>query len=145
MADHVATAETEISGSTDEVWEALTDPGQIKKYMFGSEVVTDWEQGSPIVWKGEYEGKRYEDKGEIVEIDPRRRLKLTHFSPLSGDEDVPENYHTLVYELEGHGDTTRVSLSQSNNATEEDAEHSKGNWEKVLAGLKDVVESSDRP
>ena len=49
-----------------------------------------------------------------------RRLKLTHFSPLSGDEDVPENYHTLVYELEGHGDTTRVSLSQSNNATEED-------------------------
>ena len=75
MADHVATAETEISGSTDEVWEALTDPGQIKKYMFGSEVVTDWEQGSPIVWKGEYEGKRYEDKGEIVEIDPRRRLK----------------------------------------------------------------------
>ena len=70
---------------------------------------------------------------------------MTHFSPLSGDEDVPENYHTLVYELEGHGDTTRVSLSQSNNATEEEAEHSKGNWEKVLAGLKDVVESSDQP
>ena len=42
MADYVATAETEINASTDEVWSALTEPEQIKKYMFGSQVVTDW-------------------------------------------------------------------------------------------------------
>ena len=69
---------------------------------------------------------------------------MTHFSPLSGDEDVPANYHTLLYELEGDGDTTRLSVSQGNNASEEEAEHSKGTWEKMLAGLKDVVEG-DQP
>jgi uncharacterized protein YndB with AHSA1/START domain len=140
MANHVATAETEIRASAEQVWAALTDPQQIEKYMFGSRVVTDWEPGSPIVWKGEYDGKRYEDKGEILEIEPGRRLKMTHFSPLSGEEDIPANYHTLVYELEEHGDKTRVSLSQDNNPSEEAAEHSRGNWQKMLTGLKEVVE-----
>jgi uncharacterized protein YndB with AHSA1/START domain len=140
MADYVATAETEIDAPRDKVWTALTDPQQIKEYMFGSEVVTDWKQGSPIVWKGEYEGNKYEDKGEIVEIEPERRLKVTHFSPLSGQEDRPENYHTLLYELEERGGRTRVSLSQGNNASKEAAEHSQANWEKMLAGLKQVAE-----
>ena len=140
MSDHVATAETEIDASPDRVWEALTDPEQIKEYMFGSEVVTDWTKGSPIVWKGEYEGKKYEDKGEIVEIEPAERLKVTHFSPLSGQDDVPANYHTLLYELKEHGGATRVSLSQDNNPSKEAAEHSRANWEKMLAGLKQVVE-----
>jgi uncharacterized protein YndB with AHSA1/START domain len=144
MADHVATAEIEINASPDRVWSALTEPDQIEKYMFGSRVETDWQPGSPIVWKGEYEGKPYEDKGEIVEIEPRRRLKLTHFSPMSGQEDVPENYHTLLYELDEHDGQTRVSLSQDGNATEEAAEHAKANWEKMLTGLKEVVESGKR-
>jgi uncharacterized protein YndB with AHSA1/START domain len=142
VTDHVATAETEIDASPAEVWAALTDPEQIKEYMFGSQVVTDWKQGSPIVWKGEYEGKKYEDKGEIVEIEPERSLKVTHFSPLSGKEDRPENYHTLLYELEERGGKTRVSISQDNNPSEEAAEHSRTNWEKMLAGLKQVVEAS---
>jgi uncharacterized protein YndB with AHSA1/START domain len=142
MSDYVATAEIDIDASPREVWAAMTDPGQIKEYMFGSHVVTDWKQGSPIVWKGEYEGKKYEDKGEIVEIDPERRLKVTHFSPLSGHEDRAENYHTVLYELEEREGCTHISLSQDNNASEEAAEHSRANWEKMLTGLKQVVERS---
>ena len=140
MADYVARAEIEIDTSRDKVWAALTDPAQIKEYMFGSQVVTDWKQGSPIVWRGEYEGKKYEDKGEIVEIEPERRLKVTHFSPLSGQEDRPENYHTLLYELEERDGRTHVSLSQDNNPSKDAAEHSQANWERMLADLKQVVE-----
>ena len=140
MTGRVATAEAEINAPRSEVWRALTDPDQIEKYMFGSRVQTDWKPGSPITWTGEYEGRKYEDKGEILEVVQERRLKVTHFSPLSGEEDAPENYHTLVYELTENNGTTHVSLSQDNNSSEEAAQHSRENWEKMLGGLKEVVE-----
>jgi uncharacterized protein YndB with AHSA1/START domain len=141
MAGHVVTAETDIRAPRSKVWRALTDPDQIEKYMFGSRVETDWKPGSPITWKGEYEGKRYEDKGEVLKVERERLLELTHFSPLSGDEDVPENYHTLLYELEESDGKTHVSLSQDNNKSEEAAEHSRANWDKMLSGLKEVAEA----
>lgn len=141
MKGHVARAEAEIHAPRSEVWRALTDPDEIRKYMFGSKVETDWRPGSRITWKGEYEGRKYEDKGEILEVERERRLELTHFSPLSGEADTPENYHTLVYELEEHDGLTHVSLSQDNNRSEEAAEHSRANWEKMLSELKKVVEA----
>ncbi|MDX6247247.1 MAG: hypothetical protein QOF10_607 [Kribbellaceae bacterium] len=140
MADHVATAETEISAAPAQVWDVLTDPEQVKKFMFGAEVKTDWQKGSPITWQGVYEGKEYEDKGEILEVDPGRLLKVTHYSPLSGQPDVPENYHTLTYELTDRGTTTHLSLSQDNNASEEEAEHSRGMWEMLVGGVKEAAE-----
>ena len=142
MTGLMATAETDISATPAHVWSALTDPEQIKKYMFGSQVVTDWQQGSPIVWKGQYEGKSYEDKGEILEVRANRRLRMTHFSPMSGQPDEPANYHTLTYELAGHGDTTHVSLSQDNNSSPDEVEHSRANWQMMLDGLKKTVETS---
>jgi uncharacterized protein YndB with AHSA1/START domain len=140
MADHIAVAETEIGASPEDVWAALTDPQQIEKYMFGSRVETDWERGSQITWKGEYEGKPFEDHGKILEVERPRRLKVTHFSPTSGKEDRPENYHTILYELDQDGGTTTVRLSQDNNASAEEADHSQSNWAKMLSGLKEVVE-----
>jgi uncharacterized protein YndB with AHSA1/START domain len=140
MTGYVATAETDINGSPAQVWAALTDPEQIKEYMFGSQVETDWKPGSPIVWNGEWEGRPYQDKGEVLEVEPERRLKVTHFSPLTGQDDVPENYHTLSYELMANEGGTHVSLSQDNNGSEQEAEHSRSNWEMMLAGLKKHVE-----
>jgi uncharacterized protein YndB with AHSA1/START domain len=142
MEDHVAVAKIQVAATPSRVWSALTDPDQIEQYMFGSKVVTDWEPGSRIVWKGEYEGKRYEDHGEILEVNPGKLLVMTHFSPLNGEEDAPENYHVLAYELEEVDEGTRVQLSQDNNASTEAAEQSQSTWEKVLQGLKSVVEHS---
>jgi len=142
MAGVVATAEIDINKPAREVWDALTDPDQINKYMFGTRVETDWQPGSAIVWKGEYEGRSYEDKGEIIEVDPGRRLTVTHFSPLSGQPDEPANYHTVTYELTEQAGRTHVLLSQDNNASDDEAKHSADNWRTMLAGLKDVVEAS---
>ncbi len=136
----VATAEIDIEAPVDRVWSALVDPDQIEKYMFGSRVETDWQVGSPIVWAGEYDGKPYEDKGEVLAVDEPTRLSVSHFSPLSGQDDVPENYHTLVYSLAANGDGTHLELSQDNNGSEEEAEHSRGMWEQMLQGIKAHVE-----
>jgi uncharacterized protein YndB with AHSA1/START domain len=140
MTGYTAKADTEISASADQVWAALTDPDQIKEYMFGSQVETDWKPGSQIRWKGEFQGKSYEDKGEVLEVEPGRRLKVTHFSPLTGQDDVPENYHTVTYELAEHDGHTHVSLSQDNAGSDEEAEHSSATWQQMLDGLKKQVE-----
>jgi uncharacterized protein YndB with AHSA1/START domain len=138
----VATAEIEIDASPAEVWRALTDPAHIEQWMLGSKVETDWQVGSPIVWKGEHEGKTYEDKGEVLQHDEPSTLSMTHFSPLSGQDDVPANYHRLVYELAEHDGHTHVTLRQDGNGSEEEAEHSRGMWEQMLGALKDHVESA---
>lgn len=140
MANLIATAEIDVAATPAQVWAALTDPAQIKKYFLGAEVETDWRPGSPITWKGEYQGNAYEDKGTIIEFEPDRRLQVTHFSPMSGQPDEPENYHTLTYELEQRGGYTNVVLTQDRNASQAEAEHASTTWAGMLAGLKKTVE-----
>ncbi len=137
----IARAEVKIYARPGRVWEALVNPETIRRYMFGTDAVSDWKEGSPITWKGEWEGKHYEDRGVILRLEPERVLSYSHFSPLSGLQDRPENYHTVTIELSGEGEYTRVSLSQDNNLTAEARDHSRKNWEMMLTGLKKVLES----
>ncbi len=136
----VAKSTISINVSLPMVWDALINPSIIKQYMFGTEVVSEWKVGSPIVWKGIWQGKSYEDKGVIIQIVPEYILKYTHFSPLSGTEDLPQNYHTMTYQLESNGESTHVLLSQDNNPTEDDLKHSQQMWDSMLAGLKKLLE-----
>jgi len=136
----IATASITIKAPASKVWNALVDPKAIQQYMFGTNAVSDWREGSPIVWKGEWQGKPYEDKGVILQLKPGWLLQYSHFSPLSGLPETPENYHTVTIELADEGDRIRVSLSQDHNATEEEAEHSGKNWEMMLSSLKKYLE-----
>ena len=136
----IAKAHITISAPIAKVWDALVNPEMIKQYMFGTNAVSDWKEGSPIVWQGEWEGKPYEDKGVILQLKTERMLQYSHFSPLSGQADVPANYHTLTIELSTQEKGTLLLLSQDNNLTEEDREHSEKMWAMMLTGIKKVVE-----
>lgn len=138
----IAKATIDIHAPITKVWEALITPEIIKKYMFGTEVISEWKEGSSIIWKGIWEGKPYEDKGIILKIEPMSTLQYSHFSPLSGVPDFPENYHILTYELSNEKNHTFVSLSQDNNANEKAKEHSKKMWTALLAELKKVLENN---
>ncbi|HEY2723022.1 MAG TPA: SRPBCC domain-containing protein [Chitinophagaceae bacterium] len=136
----IAISETIINAPVEEVWEALVSPAEIKKYMFNTTVVSDWKRGSKIVWKGDWKGKPYEDKGEILEIHPKKRLQYSHFSPLGGQIDAPENYHIVTIDLEEDKNKTKISLSQDKNPTEEAKMESEKNWTMMLSGLKTLLE-----
>ncbi len=141
MTGLIATAAVDVDASRERVWDALTDPAQISAYMDGSQVETDWVVGSPIVWRGEYEGRSYEDKGEVLAFDPPQRLSVTHYSPLAGEEDAPENYHTLVYSLsEADGGGTHLEFTQDGCDSAEQAEQFSKNWQQMLDGMKESVE-----
>jgi uncharacterized protein YndB with AHSA1/START domain len=136
-----ATAEITIKGAVSQVWDALVSPDKIKRYMFGADVVSDWKVGSPIVWRGEWKGKPFEDKGRILEIQPGKRLRYSHFSPLSGEPDRPESYHTVTIQVEGSDGEVHVDLSQDHAGDEKARQESSRNWNMMLEGLKKTVET----
>lgn len=142
MPNLIAKATTSIPAATGVVWKALVTPAAIKTYMFGADVESDWKVGSPITWKGEVKGKKYEDKGVILKVEPEKTLQYSHFSPLSGEPDKPENYHTVTIQLVGRAQQTEVSLSQDKNVDEKARKESETNWAAMLEGLKKFVGTS---
>ena len=142
MTGNVAHASVTIQATPEEAWRALTDPDEVRRWMVGTEVTTDWQVGSPITWRGEIGGRAYEDKGEVLEADPPRRLSVTHYSPLMGQADRPESYHTVTYTLERGAGTTTVTLEQDGNASPEQAQQFSSSWQSMLESLKATVESS---
>ena len=137
----IAKASISIHAPVHKVWNALVKPEMIKQYMFGTDVISDWKEGSPITWKGVWDGKPYEDKGIILKMDVERTLQYSHYSPLEGQPDKPGNYHTVTYLLSGKGDNTIVSITQDNNVNVKAKEHSRKNWEMMLASLKKILEA----
>ena len=123
------------------VWDALIDPVQVEEYMHGTHLSTDWEVGKPITWSGEWQGRTYEDKGTVLVFEPGTTLSYTHWSPMGGTEDKPENYHTVTYELLPVATGTTVTLRQDNNPSAREARKmADDNWGPVLEGLKTSVE-----
>ena len=137
---YIATAAITINAPASKVWDALTKPDLIQQYLSGTEVATDWQVGSPITYKGTWQGKTYEDKGKILQIEPGKLLISTYWSSFTGLPDIPENYNTVRYELSVEGGGTRLTIIQDNNATQEDAEHSEQNWKMVLDDLKKLLD-----
>ncbi len=136
----IAMASISINAGADKVWQALVNPEDIRQYMFGTTVESDWREGSPITWSGEWQGKPYQDKGVILQLIPGKKIRYSHFSPLSGEPDLPENYHNVTVELSEVENQTWVMLAQDNNASEEERLHSQQNWEAMLAALKKYLE-----
>jgi len=139
MTEQVQLSAT-IKATPAEVWQALTDAQIIKSYFFGAQVDSTWEPGGPITWSGEYKGKKFQDKGTILAVEPNRKLEMTHWSPLSGLEDKQENYHVVTWDISPRGGAAEVTLTQRN-LTGMTPEAARKNWEPVLDGLKKVLES----
>lgn len=100
-----------INAGKVDVWDALTEPKQTKKYMFNSEVYSDWKVGSKINWKGEFKGYQSAEQGTILQCELHKCLKYTSFDPNFGLEDLPENYLHISYELIGKEKQTELQIN----------------------------------
>ena len=147
MSPVTASASIVVDRPRQDVWRALTDPDLVSKYFMGATVKTDWEVGHPITFTGVWKDKPYEDKGEVLEFKPEQELCYSHWSPLSGADDVPENYHVVRIALDDAGGGTKVTLEQSNltggvsEADRKSRSEFEKNWSATLKGLKQVAES----
>ena len=137
----IANVEITINAPIAQVWKALTDPEIVKQYFFGTNlVVKEWKVGGTILYKGEWQGKQYEDKGIILEYIPEKLLVTNYWSGFSGKPDVPENYQRITYTLIPVNGATKLTIKQENVPSEESKKHSEQNWAMVLDGMKKLLE-----
>ena len=138
-----------IQASASKVWDALTNPQQTKKYMFGCETISDWKKGSPLLWSAMYEGKETVFvKGTIKDIQPRKFLAYTTIDPNSAIEDIPENYLTVTYDLVEKNGETIFTVTQGDYSKVADSEkryleaYNNGEgWNPILVQIKKLVEA----
>jgi uncharacterized protein YndB with AHSA1/START domain len=138
--DHSAQVNVHIHAPLQAVWEALTKPEIIKKYFFGTNFITDWVPGHKIVFEGEWEGKKYQDKGTVLAYKENEQLKYDYWSSMSGMEDMPENYGLITYDVSEEGGVTILVITQENIPDENRKEHSMENWKIILLELKTLLE-----
>jgi uncharacterized protein YndB with AHSA1/START domain len=146
----IVKSEILINASAAAVWDALVNPAKTKIYMFGCETVSDWQAGSNLDWKGNYEGQEMIFvKGKIVNIEPAKLLKYTVIDPFASYPDIPENYLNVTYELAEKGGQTTLTVVQDGfeNAAEgekryQDTYNNGEGWNPILVEIKKVAEAA---
>ena len=130
-----------ISAPAQKVWRALTEPGLVKQWQYGSDLLTTWEVGSPIVFRNEWNGQVFEQKGTVLEFSPHSRVKYSLFLPRPDLQDIPEHHFFMIYELSESEGITSLSVRQEDprpSLTEESTGGDDG--PDVLSNLKELVE-----
>jgi uncharacterized protein YndB with AHSA1/START domain len=131
---------TTIQAPIERVWRAITTPSEMQQWFFGVETDADWRPGGTLVHRGEYQGKPYIDKGEILEIEPPRRLVHTHWSDVSGLPDSPEHYQEVAWDLADRGGSTQLTITERNLPSAEAAKTSERAWKAALQSLREMLE-----
>src|SRR5437773_1703280 len=129
-----------LHASFHDVWIALTDANLIKQYFFGVEVSGEWKEGNTILYKGEWQGKKFEGKAKVLQAEDQKLLKYSYWSNMSGQLDLPENYHIITYRLEKNDDHTLLTMSEENLDNGNTKEQSSKIWDMVFQKMKELLD-----
>ena len=130
-----------ILAPAGKVWLALTVPGLVKQWQYGSDLLTTWEPGTPIIFRNEWNGQIFEQKGTVLEFIPGLRLKYSLFVPRPDLQDIPEHHFFMTYELTESGGLTSVLFRQEDPRPSPPNDASGGDdGPDVLSSLKELVE-----
>ena len=131
-----------INTDSSKVWDGLTNPKMIKKYLFDTKVKSDWKIGSKILFEGNYQGKKFKDKGTIQKLEKEKLFQYTYLSEFSGLEDKDENYSLISFELSTENKTTKLMVTQKGFVDKKAQEHSDKGWIMVLQTIKNILEQN---
>ena len=134
---------TYIRTTPEKLWTALTDAEFNRRYWRGAHQESDWKKGAP--WRIMFEDGRVADSGEILEIEPHKRIVIkwrNEFLP----EFKAEGYTRCTFDIEPAGEMVKLSVTHE---AEADGPHrlieegvSKG-WPMILSSLKSLLETGE--
>jgi uncharacterized protein YndB with AHSA1/START domain len=130
---------TYIRTTAETLWKALTEPEFTRQYWMATTHESAWKPGAS--WKILFADGRMADSGEIVEIEPQRRMVLKWRHEIIPDL-TAEGYSRMTYELEQQGEAVKLTLLH-----EMDRPNSKfikavsSGWPMILSSLKSLLET----
>jgi uncharacterized protein YndB with AHSA1/START domain len=130
--------ETYIKATPERIWAALTEPRYTEQYMFACRVNSGWEPGD--TYQYEQPGSHAAFDGQLVEVDPPRRLVMTFHVPWD-DVAAAEAPSRLTWEITPMGDVCRVTLIHGDLGLSPRTWELTTGWPVVIAGLKTVLET----
>lgn len=138
MEDFIVRKEITINADPSKVWDALTNPEKTKKYFFNCQVFSDWKPGSSITFKGRlFLIKKIEMNGRIIHVEPGKFLQYSIQNRNSNTSSMVTD--ELLYE---NGKTTIRIMDNIGKGKQAESRYDKSviGWDKILKGLKKVVE-----
>jgi uncharacterized protein YndB with AHSA1/START domain len=141
MADSRFVYVTYIRTTPEKLWRALLDPEFTRQYWAETWQESEWKPGAS--WRIMIPDGTVADSGEVVEIEPHKRLVLkwrNEFRP----ELREEGYSRLTYELEQQSEAVKLTIIH-----EIEVPNSKliqavsGGWPAILASLKSLLETGE--
>jgi len=143
--DKILAKTIKINAPIAKVWDALTNPDLMKKWMSESEIeiITDWQVGKPFLIRGKLHGIKFENTGRVLQFEPEKLLEYSHLSSLSRLPDKPENYSVIAFSIAPSEDQTTLTLTASNFPTESIYKHVAFYWNVTPEILKRMLESEE--
>lgn len=137
-----------IHATPGKIWDLLINPEKIKLYLYGSNVHTDWNAGSEILFirdrlhpMAPISANPIVDKGRILEIEKEKLLKFSFYSSMEGYRDLPENYSLVTYALSKEGDRVKLEYCRSNIPVEIERNNQDKFMPGMMAQIKMLAES----
>lgn len=145
---------TYIDTTPERLWQALTDPAFISRYFEGGGPSSDWQPGSPVLWKMDAGDQWHDWDQHVLESDPPRRLSYTwhRFEPemaeafgISGERLEKlrnERRSKVTFDIEQAGAAAKLTVTHDDfdPGSEMLAGISEG-WPAILSNLKTLLES----
>jgi len=129
--------QVEIATTPERLWKALTDPQETRKYYHGALSISDWQVGSR--WTSQSADGEVYLEGEILEIDPRRRL-VHSFHILHQPDAAAEAPSRVEFDITPIGDRCRLTVTHTGRGPATKA-YTSGGWESIGRGLKELLET----
>jgi uncharacterized protein YndB with AHSA1/START domain len=141
MADSRFVYVTYIRTTTEKLWRALIEPEFTRQFWCDTRQECEWKPGAS--WRLMIPDGRVGDSGEVIEIEPGRRLVLkwrNEFIPeMRADGDS-----RLTYELEQQGEAVKLTLiHESDKPGSKLIEGVSRGWPHILASLKSLLETGE--
>jgi uncharacterized protein YndB with AHSA1/START domain len=132
---------TYIRTTPAKLWQALTEPVFVRQYWFGTTVECGWQKGSP--WKMVAPDGNLMDSGEILEIDPPRRMVIrwrNEWKP----ELKAEGPSRCTFQLEPVDNAVKLTITHEIDRPDSDFITAvSGGWPRLLSNLKSLLETGE--